>query len=207
MRLHGEATDALGLRAMVPVSVRADIERGALGNRVAAMWATLPVGVTDPVQRLHDGQRRDEGRQAVRSGGRRRDPHPPFRIRPADDHGAGGSAPGAPAPVQPRGDQHPRAPVPALPAGARAGGDLPDGAAGREHRSGDRDPQLQRTAQLRPGGRLRRAGRRRGPGRRAARLDRRAGGGGRGACAVRATERQPGSTRKGCRPPRAGAAR
>jgi diacylglycerol O-acyltransferase / wax synthase len=37
---------------MVPVSVRADIERGALGNRVAAMWATLPVGVTDPVERL-----------------------------------------------------------------------------------------------------------------------------------------------------------
>ena len=54
MRLHGKATDALGLRAMVPVSVRADIERGALGNRVAAMWATLPVGVTDPVQRLHE---------------------------------------------------------------------------------------------------------------------------------------------------------
>ena len=54
MRLHGEATDALGLRAMVPVSVRADIERGALGNRVAAMWTTLPVGVTDPVQRLHE---------------------------------------------------------------------------------------------------------------------------------------------------------
>ena len=38
---------------MVPVSVRADIERGALGNRVAAMWAPLPVGLTDPVERLH----------------------------------------------------------------------------------------------------------------------------------------------------------
>ena len=37
---------------MVPVSVRADVERGALGNRVAAMWAPLPVGVIDPVQRL-----------------------------------------------------------------------------------------------------------------------------------------------------------
>jgi WS/DGAT/MGAT family acyltransferase len=37
---------------MVPVSVRADVERGALGNRVAAMWAPLPVGVMDPVQRL-----------------------------------------------------------------------------------------------------------------------------------------------------------
>jgi WS/DGAT/MGAT family acyltransferase len=37
---------------MVPVSVRADVERGALGNRVAAMWAPLPVGILDPVQRL-----------------------------------------------------------------------------------------------------------------------------------------------------------
>ena len=37
---------------MVPVSVRADVERGALGNRVAAMWAPLPVGLGDPVQRL-----------------------------------------------------------------------------------------------------------------------------------------------------------
>ena len=53
MRLHGQSTDGPGLKAMVPVSVRADIERGALGNRVAAMWVTLPVGVTDPVERLH----------------------------------------------------------------------------------------------------------------------------------------------------------
>jgi WS/DGAT/MGAT family acyltransferase len=53
MRLHGETTDDFELRAMVPVSVRADVERGALGNRVAAMWAPLPVGIADPVQRLH----------------------------------------------------------------------------------------------------------------------------------------------------------
>jgi diacylglycerol O-acyltransferase / wax synthase len=53
MRLHGQSTDGAVLKAMVPVSVRADIERGALGNRVAAMWATLPVGLADPVERLH----------------------------------------------------------------------------------------------------------------------------------------------------------
>ena len=52
MRLHGEPTDDVVLRAMVPVSVRADVERGALGNRVAAMWAPLPVGISDPVTRL-----------------------------------------------------------------------------------------------------------------------------------------------------------
>jgi len=50
---HGQPTDGVGLKAMVPVSVRADVERGALGNRVAAMWATLPVGLADPVERLH----------------------------------------------------------------------------------------------------------------------------------------------------------
>ena len=53
MRLHGRATDNVGLKAMVPVSVRADVERGALGNRVAAMWVTLPIGMTDPVERMH----------------------------------------------------------------------------------------------------------------------------------------------------------
>jgi WS/DGAT/MGAT family acyltransferase len=52
MRLHGHSTDDAMLKAMVPVSVRSDLERGALGNRVAAMWAPLPVGIKDPVGRL-----------------------------------------------------------------------------------------------------------------------------------------------------------
>jgi diacylglycerol O-acyltransferase len=49
---RGELTDGLILRAMVPVSVRAELERGALGNHVAAMWAPLPVGIEDPLERL-----------------------------------------------------------------------------------------------------------------------------------------------------------
>jgi diacylglycerol O-acyltransferase / wax synthase len=53
MRFHGEPTDDVTLRAMVPMSIRADVERGALGNRVTAMWAPLPVGITDPVKRLN----------------------------------------------------------------------------------------------------------------------------------------------------------
>ncbi|MBI5104331.1 MAG: wax ester/triacylglycerol synthase family O-acyltransferase [Solirubrobacterales bacterium] len=48
LRDHGHDTEGLVLKAMVPVSVRADAERGALGNRVATMWAPLPVGVEDP---------------------------------------------------------------------------------------------------------------------------------------------------------------
>jgi WS/DGAT/MGAT family acyltransferase len=39
---------------MVPVSVRAELERGALGNRVAAMMAPLPVGIEDPVDALRE---------------------------------------------------------------------------------------------------------------------------------------------------------
>jgi diacylglycerol O-acyltransferase / wax synthase len=48
LRRRGIDTDGLVLKAMVPVSVRAETQRGALGNRVAAMWAPLPVGVSDP---------------------------------------------------------------------------------------------------------------------------------------------------------------
>ena len=40
------------MRAMVPVSVRAEEEHGALGNRISAMMAPLPVGCEDPVERL-----------------------------------------------------------------------------------------------------------------------------------------------------------
>ena len=52
LRRHDQPIDDSVLRAMVPVSVRADVERGALGNRVAAMWAGLPIGEPDPIMRL-----------------------------------------------------------------------------------------------------------------------------------------------------------
>src|SRR5262249_50857599 len=50
LRSHGVDTDGMRLRAMVPVSVRAEAERGALGNRVAAMSAPLPVDSEDPIE-------------------------------------------------------------------------------------------------------------------------------------------------------------
>ncbi len=53
LRARGHDTDGLELRAMVPVSVRADEEHGALGNRITAMMAPLPVWCEDPVKRLH----------------------------------------------------------------------------------------------------------------------------------------------------------
>ena len=52
LRRRGYNTDGLELKAMVPVSVRQDIERGALGNKVAAMMAPLPVWCQEPVARL-----------------------------------------------------------------------------------------------------------------------------------------------------------
>jgi diacylglycerol O-acyltransferase / wax synthase len=52
LRRRGHNTDGLELKAMVPVSVRQDLERGALGNRVAAMMAPMPVWCQEPVARL-----------------------------------------------------------------------------------------------------------------------------------------------------------
>jgi diacylglycerol O-acyltransferase / wax synthase len=54
LRTQGYDTEGLVLKAMVPVSVRAQTERGALGNRVAAMWAPLPVGKPDPVESFNE---------------------------------------------------------------------------------------------------------------------------------------------------------
>jgi diacylglycerol O-acyltransferase / wax synthase len=56
---HGYDTD-VELKAMVPVSVRAESERGALGNKVAAMYAPLPIGLEDPIARfraVHEAMR------------------------------------------------------------------------------------------------------------------------------------------------------
>jgi diacylglycerol O-acyltransferase len=52
LRGRGIRTEGLELRAQVPVSIRAEDERGRLGNRLAVMRAPLPVYVGDPVRRL-----------------------------------------------------------------------------------------------------------------------------------------------------------
>ncbi len=52
LRGRGERVDDLELRAMVPVSVRADQDKGALGNQVSTMWAPLPIYEEDPIKRL-----------------------------------------------------------------------------------------------------------------------------------------------------------
>jgi WS/DGAT/MGAT family acyltransferase len=52
LRARGHDTEGLEMRALVPVSVRAEEEHGALGNRISAMMAPLPVWCKDPVERL-----------------------------------------------------------------------------------------------------------------------------------------------------------
>jgi diacylglycerol O-acyltransferase / wax synthase len=52
LRSRGVRTEGLELRALVPVSIRAEHEHGALGNRIAAMRGPLPVYERDPVERL-----------------------------------------------------------------------------------------------------------------------------------------------------------
>jgi diacylglycerol O-acyltransferase / wax synthase len=52
LRRRGHPTDGLELKAMVPVSVRSDGDRGKLGNQVAAMMAPLPVWCQEPLARL-----------------------------------------------------------------------------------------------------------------------------------------------------------
>ena len=49
---RGENLDGRVVRTMVPVSVRSESERGTYNNKVSAMFADLPVGIADPVERL-----------------------------------------------------------------------------------------------------------------------------------------------------------
>jgi len=52
LRGRGVRTEGLEMRALVPVSIRAEEEHGQLGNRIAAMRAPLPVYVDEPLGRL-----------------------------------------------------------------------------------------------------------------------------------------------------------
>ena len=84
----GHSTHGLELRAMVPISVRAADEHGALGNRVSSYMAPLPVWCEDPLERLRPGQRDDGRPQTVQAGGRRDADDRARRLRPADDRRA-----------------------------------------------------------------------------------------------------------------------
>jgi WS/DGAT/MGAT family acyltransferase len=52
LRYRGEPTRGRTFRAMVPVSVRTEAERGALGNRVSSIFVDLPIGPMSAKKRL-----------------------------------------------------------------------------------------------------------------------------------------------------------
>jgi diacylglycerol O-acyltransferase / wax synthase len=49
---RGIRTEGVELRALVPVSIRAEDQHGQLGNQIAAVRGPLPVYIADPVRRL-----------------------------------------------------------------------------------------------------------------------------------------------------------
>jgi diacylglycerol O-acyltransferase / wax synthase len=49
---RGEPVDGRTVRTMVPVSMRTTEEHGTMGNQVSAVFADLPVGVSNPAERL-----------------------------------------------------------------------------------------------------------------------------------------------------------
>jgi WS/DGAT/MGAT family acyltransferase len=69
LHARGIKTEGMEVRAQIPVSVRAQDEKGALGNKITAMRAALPVFIEDPVLRLERvrSQMRDlkDSRQAL----------------------------------------------------------------------------------------------------------------------------------------------
>jgi diacylglycerol O-acyltransferase / wax synthase len=58
---RGVRTEGLELRALVPVSVRTQDDRGNLGNRLAALRGALPVYIEDPIARLRFVSREMDG--------------------------------------------------------------------------------------------------------------------------------------------------
>jgi diacylglycerol O-acyltransferase len=50
---HGHSVGGSEPRVMIPVNVRLDDEKGALGNRVSGMISLLPIGEPDAATRLH----------------------------------------------------------------------------------------------------------------------------------------------------------
>jgi diacylglycerol O-acyltransferase / wax synthase len=90
---RGVDTEGLELRALVPVSIRAEDEHGELGNRLTAMRGPLPVQIADPVERLRavaaamddlKASKQPLGAQAMWGlGDWFRDFAPPILLRPA----------------------------------------------------------------------------------------------------------------------------
>jgi diacylglycerol O-acyltransferase / wax synthase len=58
---RGELAEDRFVRTLVPVSIRAQSERGTYNNKVSALFAELPVCIADPVERLDSVRAQMEG--------------------------------------------------------------------------------------------------------------------------------------------------
>jgi WS/DGAT/MGAT family acyltransferase len=63
LRSRGESSSDRVVHTLVPVSVRREEERGAYNSRVSPMFVDLPVGTTDPLERLESIRSQMEGVQ------------------------------------------------------------------------------------------------------------------------------------------------
>src|SRR5207247_1695959 len=61
LRSRGVRTEGLRLRAIVPVSVRAEDQHGALGNQLTQVLCALPVYIDDPVARVREVKKTMDG--------------------------------------------------------------------------------------------------------------------------------------------------
>ena len=131
------------LLAMIPISVRTEEQKGAMGNRVSSMFVALASDIDDPVERLHaitEGTRHaKEQEKAIDAGTLASDwvefAAPALAARAARLHVPDAGRRPHRADVQRHGVQRARAAVPAL-LGRRAdGGHVPDGADPRRLRA------------------------------------------------------------------------
>ena len=67
---RGETPPEAGLRAMVPVNVRTDGEKLALGNKISSLFVELPVAEPDPLRRYQLQTSASRAPQAARPGDR-----------------------------------------------------------------------------------------------------------------------------------------
>ncbi len=135
---RGLRTEGVEMRALVPVSVRAEDEHDQGGNRIVVMRGPLPVYIADPVAAAALRLAGDGRAEGVKAGARRRGDRGRAELRAADDPRAGVAAELLHAPVQPDRDQRPGPAVPAVRARARDARGLPGRVPAREPRAGDR---------------------------------------------------------------------
>ena len=155
LHLRGVRTEGLELRALVPVSIRAEDERGKLGNRLTLMRGPLPVYLEDPVRRLRvvseqmEGLKRSKQALGAEVISRFNDFAPPTLLAQASRLNFSTRlfnliVTNVPGPQ-----------IPLYVLGRETGGGLPGRLPAREPRAGGGDHQLQRPDRVRAAGRLR----------------------------------------------------